>query len=117
MALTCPLTPQTDKLIDAAAFANMKESAYLINVARGGCVDEPALLAALKSGAIAGAGIDHFWDEPLPQDSPFWALENLLITPHSGGETCMYEENVIDILLENLDRLWRGEKELFNQAA
>ncbi len=117
VALTCPLTPQTDKLIDGAAFANMKESAYLINVARGGCVDEPALLAALKSGAIAGAGIDHFWDEPLPQDSPFWALENLLITPHSGGETCMYEENVIDILLENLDRLWRGEKELFNQAA
>ncbi len=116
VALTCPLTPQTDKLIDAAAFANMKESAYLINVARGGCVDEPALLAALESGAIAGAGIDHFWDEPLPQDSPFWPLENLLITPHSGGETCMYEENVIDILLENLDRLWRGETELFNQA-
>ena len=116
VALTCPLTPQTDRLIDAAAFANMKESAYLINVARGGCVDEPALLAALESGAIAGAGIDHFWDEPLPQDSPFWALENLLITPHSGGETRMYEENVIDILLENLDRLWRGETELFNQV-
>ena len=116
VALTCPLTPQTDKLIDAAAFANMKESAYLINVARGGCVDEPALLAALESGAIAGAGIDHFWDEPLPQDSPFWALENLLITPHTGGETCMYEENLLDILLENLDRLWRSETELFNQV-
>ncbi len=116
VAITCPLTPQTDKLIDAAAFANMKESAYLINVARGGCVDEPALLAALESGAIAGAGIDHFWDEPLPQDSPFWALENLLITPHTGGETCMYEENLLDILLENLDRLWRSETELFNQV-
>ena len=116
VALTCPLTPQTDKLIDAAAFANMKESAYLINVARGGCVDEPALLAALESGTIAGAGIDHFWDEPLPQDSPFWALENLLITPHTGGETCMYEENLLDILLENLGRLWRGESELVNQV-
>ena len=88
----------------------------LINVARGGCVDEPALLAALESGTIAGAGIDHFWDEPLPQDSPFWALENLLITPHSGGETRMYEENLLDILLENLGRLWRGETELVNQV-
>ena len=116
VALTCPLTPATEKVIDAAAFAQMKESAYLINVARGGCVDEPAMLAAIQSGAIAGAGIDHFWEEPLPQDSPFWDLENVLITPHTGGETRMYEENLIDILLENLDRLWRGEAELLNQV-
>jgi len=116
VALTCPLTPATENVIDAAAFAQMKESAYLINVARGGCVDEPAMLAALQSGAIAGAGIDHFWEEPLPQDSPFWDLENVLITPHTGGETRMYEENLIDILLENLDRLWRGETELQNQV-
>ena len=116
VALTCPLTPATEKLIDAAAFAGMKESAYLINVARGGCVDEPAMLAALRSGAIAGAGIDHFWEEPLPQDSPFWDLENVLITPHTGGETRMYEENLIDILIENLHRLWRGETELHNQV-
>ena len=116
VALTCPLTPATEKVIDAAAFAQMKESAYLINVARGGCVDEPAMLTAIRSGAIAGAGIDHFWDEPLPQDSPFWDLENVLITPHTGGETRMYEENLIDILLENLERLWRGETELRNQV-
>ncbi|MXY95610.1 MAG: D-2-hydroxyacid dehydrogenase [Caldilineaceae bacterium SB0664_bin_27] len=116
VALTCPLTPDTENVIDAPAFAQMKESAYLINVARGGCVDEPAMLTALQSGAIAGAGIDHFWEEPLPQDSPFWGLENVLITPHTGGETCMYEQNLIDILLENLDRLWRGEKELQNQV-
>ncbi len=116
VALTCPLTPDTENVIDAEAFAQMKESAYLINVARGGCVDEPAMLTALQSGAIAGAGIDHFWEEPLPQDSPFWGLENVLITPHTGGETRMYEENLIDILLENLDRLWRGETELQNQV-
>ena len=116
VALTCPLTAATEKLIDAAAFASMKESAYLINVARGGCVDEPALLAAVQSGAIAGAGIDHFREEPLPQDSPFWDLENVLITPHTGGETRMYEENLIDILLENLNCLWRGETELLNQV-
>ena len=116
VALTCPLTPATENVIDAAAFAQMKESAYLINVARGGCVHEPAMLTALRSGAIAGAGIDHFWEEPLPQDSPFWDLENVLITPHTGGETCMYEENLIDILLENLNRLWRGETDLQNQV-
>lgn len=115
VVLTCPLTPETEKLIDANAFGLMKESAYLINMARGRCVDEPAMLEALRSSTIAGAGIDHFWDEPLLADSPFWDLENVLITPHTGGETRMYEDNVIDILLENLERLWRGETELYNQ--
>ncbi|MEX0761393.1 MAG: D-2-hydroxyacid dehydrogenase [Dehalococcoidia bacterium] len=114
VVLTCPLTPETEKIIDGKGFAAMKESAYLINVARGGCVDEPALLEAVRSGAIAGAGIDHFWDDPLPEDSPFWDIENVLITPHTGGETRKYEENLIDILLENLERLWRGEDELLN---
>jgi phosphoglycerate dehydrogenase-like enzyme len=116
VVLTCPLTPETEKLIDARALSLMKRSAYLINMARGRCVDEPALLAALQQGAIAGAGIDHFWDEPLPPDSPFWDVENLLITPHTGGETRLYEDNVIDILLENLARLQRGEHELRNQV-
>lgn len=116
VALTCPLTAETRNLIDASALARMKPSAYLINVARGGCVDELALLAALQSGAIAGAGLDHFWDEPLPPDSPFWELENVVITPHTAGETRRYEENLLDILLENLARLWRGEAELVNQV-
>ena len=116
VALTCPLTPETRNLMDGDAFAAMKPSAYLINVARGGCVDEPAMLAALQGGAIAGAAIDHFWDEPLPADSPFWDLENVLITPHTAGETRLYEENLFDILLENLERLWRGEAELRNQV-
>jgi D-2-hydroxyacid dehydrogenase (NADP+) len=116
VALTCPLTPETSKMIDGAALAAMKPSAYLINIARGGCVDEPALLAALQQGVIAGAAIDHFWDEPLPAESPFWDLENVLITPHTAGETRRYEENLLDILLENLERLWRGEGELRNQV-
>ncbi len=115
VVLTCPLTPETEKIIDAEALSLMKSAAYLINVARGRCVDEPALLEAMRSGSIAGAGIDHFWDEPLPEDSPFWDFENMLITPHTAGETRRYEENVIDILLENLERLWRGEVELRNQ--
>lgn len=116
VALTCPLTPETTNLIDDAAFDVMKPSAYLINMARGRCVDEPALLTALKDGTIAGAAIDHFWDEPLPADSPFWDVENLLITPHTAGETRMYEENVIDILLENLRRLGEGKEVLRNQV-
>jgi phosphoglycerate dehydrogenase-like enzyme len=116
VVLTCPLTPETEKLIDGPALATMKSSAYLINVARGGCVDELALLEALRSGTIAGAAIDHFWDEPLPADSPFWDLDNVMITPHTAGETRQYEENVIDILMENLDRLWRGEQQLRNQV-
>lgn len=115
VALTCPLTPETRNLIDAEALNLMKPSSYLINVARGGCVDEPALLTALREGRIAGAALDHLWDEPLPPESPFWDLENVLITPHTAGETRRYEENLFDILLENLERFWRGEQELFNQ--
>ncbi len=116
VVLTCPLTPETADMMNAKTFGLMKESAYLINVARGGCVDENALLDALRSGSIAGAAIDHFKAEPLPSDSPFWGIENVIITPHTGGETRMYEDNVIDILLENLGRLSRGESELLNQV-
>jgi phosphoglycerate dehydrogenase-like enzyme len=116
VALTCPLTPETENLIDAPALAAMKRSAYLINVARGRCVNEPALLEALRAGTIAGAGLDHLWDEPLLEDSLFWDLENVIITPHTAGETRLYEENLLNILLENLERLWRGEQELYNQV-
>jgi phosphoglycerate dehydrogenase-like enzyme len=116
VVLTCPLTPETEKLIDAQALHLMKPSAYLINAARGQCVDEPALLDALQRREIAGAGIDHFWEDPLSPDSAFWDMENVMITPHTGGETRMYEENVIDILLENIGRLERGETDLKNQV-
>jgi phosphoglycerate dehydrogenase-like enzyme len=116
VALTCPLTPETERLIGAAAFAAMKPSALLINVARGRVVDEPALIAALTAKRIAGAGIDCTVEEPLPVSSLLWALDNALITPHTAGETRRYEDNVIDLLLENLDRLWRGETALRNQV-
>lgn len=115
VVLTCPLTPETTNIVDADVLKVMKSSAYLINVARGQCVDEPALADALKSGQIAGAGIDHFWNEPLEKESVFWELENVIITPHTGGETRLYEERVIDILNDNLGRLWKGETELRNQ--
>lgn len=116
VVLTTPLTPQTTRLMSASALAAMKQSAHLINVARGACVDQAALLEALQSGRLAGAALDAFIDEPLPQDSPFWEMENVIITPHTAGETRRYEENVIDILLENLNHLWHGQTELRNQV-
>lgn len=115
VALTCPLTPQTERLIDARVLAAMKPSAYLINVARGRVVDEPALVAALAAGRIAGAGLDCTVEEPLPAASPLWGFDNVLITPHSAGETRRYEDNVLDILMDNLGRLRRGEAPLRNQ--
>ena len=115
VVLTCPLTAETKNIVDARVFEAMKSTAYLINVARGQCVDEPVLAEALKSGQIAGAGLDHFWDEPLGGDSILWDLENVIITPHTGGETRMYEERVIDILDDNLCRIWNGRSDLRNQ--
>jgi D-2-hydroxyacid dehydrogenase (NADP+) len=94
----------------------MTPSAYLINVARGRVVDEGALVAALSAGRIAGAGIDVTTEEPLPPTSPLWGMEQVLITPHTAGETRRYEDNVIAVLLDNFERLWRGEEPLRNQV-
>jgi phosphoglycerate dehydrogenase-like enzyme len=115
VALTCPLTPETKHVIDAAALGKMRKSAYLVNVARGGCVDEPALIAALRAEAIAGAALDCTDPEPPTAECPLWGMPNVLITPQTGGETTQYEKNVNEILLENLERLWRGEIALRNQ--
>jgi phosphoglycerate dehydrogenase-like enzyme len=116
VVLACPLTEETENLVDAAAFRRMKPSAHLVNVARGRIVDEAALVAALKAGQIAGAGIDVTADEPLASGSPLWGIEQVLITPHTAGETRRYEDNVIEILLDNLSRLRRGEEPLRNQV-
>ena len=116
VAIACPLTPDTENLIDARALAAMRPTAHLINVARGRIVDETALIQALQAGRIAAAGLDVTREEPLPAASPLWAMPNVLLTPHTAGETQRYEDAVIDILLENLDRLWRGESTLRNQV-
>ncbi|HUH95159.1 MAG TPA: D-2-hydroxyacid dehydrogenase [Casimicrobiaceae bacterium] len=116
VALTCPLTAETENLIDAEALGAMKPSACLVNVARGRVVDEPALVAALEEKRIAGAALDCVREEPLPASSALWGVPNVLITPHTAGETRRYEDNLIDLLLENLDRLWRGEAVLKNQV-
>ena len=116
VALTCPLTKETEKLVDAKALGRMKPSAYLVNVSRGRVVDEVALVDALATRRIAGAGIDVTVEEPLPQNSPLWGMEHVLLTPHTAGETRRYEDNVIEILRDNLGRLWRGESQLRNQV-
>ena len=116
VALTCALTDETRGMMDAAAFAAMKRGAMLVNVARGKVCDEAALIAALQSGQIGEAALDVTAEEPLAADSPLWAMPNVLITPHTGGETRRYEDNVLDLMEENLARLRRGEATLFNQV-
>jgi len=115
VALTCPLTPETQNIIDGGALARMKRAVVLVNAARGKCVDESALIAALQSGGISGAAIDVTADEPLPSSSKLWDLPNVFITPHTAGETRRYEKNVVDILIDNLGRLWRVETALHNE--
>lgn len=116
LVLACPLTPETEELMDARRFALLRPGALFVNVARGRCVVEEALLDALRSNRLAAAAIDVASSEPLPPDSPLWSAPNLLITPHTAGETRAYEDRVLDILSENLARLARGEAMLVNQV-
>ena len=116
VALACALTPETTGLMSAAAFAAMKPSAVFVNVARGKVADEEALIRTMQGNRIWAAAIDVTVDEPLPEASPLWSMPNVFITPHTAGETRAYEDNVLDILMDNLDRLWRGDKTLRNQV-
>jgi phosphoglycerate dehydrogenase-like enzyme len=102
IALT-PYDAKTHHIIDANVFAAMPAQAYLINLSRGGCVDEAALLAALKNGDIAGAGLDVFAKEPLGQGDPLWSAPNILITPHIGGMADIYKQQALPLLANNLN--------------
>jgi D-2-hydroxyacid dehydrogenase (NADP+) len=115
VVVTCPLTPETRNLINAAAIAAMKPSVHLVNVARGAIVNEAALIQALQEERVGAAGLDVMREEPLPVSSPLWTMPNVLITPHKAGETQRLEDGVIDVLMENLARQWRGEIVLENQ--
>ncbi len=115
VVLVCPLTPETTNLIDAKAFALMKPTAYLVNCARGKVVDEEAMIEALKSNRIKGAGLDVMAVEPLPEESPLWTLPNAFLAPHTGGETCAFEDNVLDIMMENIGRMQAGRSDLINK--
>jgi phosphoglycerate dehydrogenase-like enzyme len=109
VVVVVPLTDETRRMIDAAAIAAMKPGAVLINVARGGIVDEDALQAALRSAAIGGAALDVFDAEPLPPDSPWWHEPNVLVTPHISGLAPRYFEQVLDLVADNLRRFVTGE--------
>jgi phosphoglycerate dehydrogenase-like enzyme len=109
VSLCLPTTASTRAIVDAAALAAMKPGAYLINVARAQLVDEPALIAALQEGRLAGAGLDAFSVEPLPADSPFWSLPNVIITPHTSAITDRLGDHFVDFWCENVRRFADGE--------
>jgi phosphoglycerate dehydrogenase-like enzyme len=109
VVILAPLTPETHHLFGAEAFAAMKDSAFLVNLARGGLVDEAALIEALQNGQIAGAGLDVFETEPLPSDSPLWNLDNVIISPHVAGFTTLYDDRATDLFAENLRRYLHQE--------
>ncbi|EXX84677.1 2-hydroxyacid dehydrogenase [Paenibacillus darwinianus] len=104
-----PLTDETRHLFDEGRFAHMRSSAYFINAGRGETVRTEALVDALRNGAIAGAGLDVFEQEPLPEDHPLWSLDNVILTPHTGGSTASVKERVAAIFLANLPFYLSGE--------
>ncbi len=109
IAVTAPLTDDTRHLFDAAAFATMRPGAWFVNVGRGEIVDEPALIDALTSGHLGGAGLDVFATEPLPADSPLWTLPNVIVTPHSSGTTDRSHRRSIEQFIDNFRRWTLGE--------
>ena len=103
-----PLTPDTRNLIGEEELAALKPSAFLVDVSRGGIVQQAALLTALRDKKIAGAALDVFAEEPLPASSPLWKLSNLIITPHVSGISTAYNQRAVDLFAENLDRYITG---------
>jgi len=102
VSLHVPLTSETRHLIDAAALARMQPTAYLVNTARGGVVDQKALAAALRDGAIAGAALDVTDPEPLPPDDPLLDAPNLIVLPHLGSATHATRRAMADLAVDNL---------------
>lgn len=113
LVVSVPLTERTRRSIDADVFRALPESSIVVNVARGEVVDQVALLDALRSGEIAGAGLDVFETEPLPEDSPLWSRDDVVVTPHVGGRSNDFPERFVSLFSENLER-WRNGESLVN---
>jgi D-2-hydroxyacid dehydrogenase (NADP+) len=108
LVLALPLNDETRQLFDAARLAKLKPGCLFVNVGRGGLVEEPALVDALTSGALGGAGLDVFETEPLPEASPLWTLPNVIVTPHSSGANPGNGVRSAEMFLENLAAYTRG---------
>ncbi|MGW8267254.1 MAG: NAD(P)-dependent oxidoreductase, partial [Longimicrobiales bacterium] len=109
LVLIAPHTPETEGMIGARELALLPEGAVFINIARGALVDEGALVEALRSGHLAGAGLDVFAQEPLPPDSPLWEMPNVLVSPHSASTSDGENRRLTDLFCENLRRFLAGE--------
>lgn len=109
LVIACPLSEATRHMVDATVLDAMPRGSFVVNVGRGGVLDEEALLATLASGRIAAAHLDVFEQEPLAPDSPFWDLPNVLVSPHNAGSTQQYADRCVHMFLDNLPRWMRGE--------
>jgi len=109
LVVLTPLSAETRNIVGEKVFAAMKPTAYLVNVARGGVVDEPALIAALDAGKIAGAGLDVFSQEPLPSDNPLWKTKNVTIFSHLGGYSQGYEDRAMPTIAGNMGKFLAGD--------
>jgi D-2-hydroxyacid dehydrogenase (NADP+) len=109
LVLLTPYTAQTHNIVNAEILSSMKPTSFLLNLARGGVVDEEALLTALTDGRIAGAALDVFSQEPLPGDNPLWAMKNVIITPHLGGLHDRYVDDALPVIEKNLRAFLAGD--------
>jgi phosphoglycerate dehydrogenase-like enzyme len=109
LVVLTPLSGETRNIVGEKVFAAMKPTAYLVNVARGGVVDESALIAALEAGKIAGAGLDVFSQEPLPSDNPLWKTKNITIFSHLGGYSQGYEDRAMPTIAGNMGKFLAGD--------
>lgn len=109
VVMVLPFTPQTAHYLNKERLSWLKPSAYLINVSRGNVVDEKALVEVLQAGTLAGAALDVFEEEPLPQDSSLWEMDHVYLTPHNSWISEMRNERRFDLILENLSRLQSGQ--------
>lgn len=115
LALACPLTPETRRVIDAAALAAMPPSARVLNISRGEVIDEPALIDALAGGHLGGAYLDVFMQEPLPAASPLWDMPNVLVTAHDASTSDAFDARINALFLDNLVR-WQRNEPLINEV-
>jgi len=105
-----PFTPETEKMVDSKAFSAMKPTAFFISIGRGDTVDEEDLIEALEAEKIAGAALDVYSAEPFPKESPLWGMKNVIMTPHVGGMSDIYVDQILPIFEENLKRFLKGER-------